>query len=133
MEVSAKAWRLIVANYSVMSLRYFWEREEYLEKHGINYSTYHNYVNGRSTLYVQTRRWSGMTTKETKNTTSLNNDAVHQTKNQHVHWDVHLIFHFWRRFSQLNIVADEHFLDKICKRDKETGEQENYRRGYRKY
>ena len=94
MEVSVKAWHLIVADDSVMSLRDFEEKEEYLEKHKIHYKTYHDYVNGRSTLYVRTRRWSGMTTKETKNTTSPDNDPVHQTKNEHVHHDVHPIIHF---------------------------------------
>ena len=49
-----------------MSLKDFWKKEEYHKKYNITYSSFSNYISGRSNLYTQTGPKPGSAAEKTK-------------------------------------------------------------------
>ena len=128
MEMCVKAWHLFVADGGVMSLKDFWEKGEYLEKYGICYRTYYDYVSGRSNLYTQTGPRPRTTANKAKSFTAPENETVHRPENENPDRGAHPMSRYWKNFSQLDSVAGGHILGELCRRKKETREQANYRR-----
>ena len=122
MEICVKARDAYLADGGFLNLKEFWRKEEYLNKYGIPYSTYleyvHNDKSNRTPLYTYTgpKYEAARITKKVQKTTQPDNLNP-----------LDLVSDSWRSRNQLNIRMSQHFLNNQQEK-RESQQEKQYRR-----
>ena len=112
-----------------MALSDFWKKEEYLEKYGIRYQSYSNYVAKRTILYARPGRQPGTTTKKAKKTsTSADEKAGGRLNKKYSGSTPHPMDRYWNSYGPIGDFAGGQILRELHENDEKTREEESYRR-----